>query len=60
MWMVRPVILIGLTGTILWLALHGSEKAIEAILIQFATLAGAYFGERSALKVPGTVAEKQP
>lgn len=51
---VRPLLLISLCGTIIYLAvINKNEKAIDALLVQFGTLAGAHFGERAALKKPG-------
>jgi hypothetical protein len=49
---VRPLVLCSLAGTVVYLALIGNEKAIDALLVQFATLAGAHWGERAALMKP--------
>lgn len=49
----RPVIALSLTGLMVYLALMGHPRAIEAAMTAFALLAGALYGERAALKVPG-------
>lgn len=54
---VRPLILLGLASTMIYLALQGDATAIAAVVSTFSTLGGALWGERSALKVPGAVAE---
>lgn len=52
--LLRPVILLSLTGVVVYMAIaQDSKDAQVAILAQFATLAGATWGERSALKAPG-------
>ncbi len=49
----RPVIALALTVTVCYLALRGNEIVISSITGAFAVLAGALWGERAALKVPG-------
>lgn len=49
----RPTISISLTLLVLYLAINGNERAVDAAITAFALLAGALYGERAALKVPG-------
>ena len=50
---VRPMILVALTLALVYLAVvQRSERAVEALLVQFISVSSFYFGERSALKVP--------
>ena len=51
--MQRPFCVIALVGIVAYLALAGYDKAMEAIIVAFALLVGALFGERAALKRPG-------
>lgn len=50
--LVRPVVLFALTGTTVYLALGGNEKAIEALLLQFIAVLAFYFGERAGASIP--------
>ena len=49
----RPAIMLGLTGTVCYLAVLGLPEARAAVLSAFTLLVGALWGERSALKIPG-------
>ena len=48
----RSVIALAMTATVCFLALRGESEAIAALVATFAVLAGALWGERSALKRP--------
>ena len=48
----RSVIALAMTATVCYLALKGESEAIAALVATFAVLAGALWGERSALKRP--------
>ena len=50
--LVRPCVMLALTGTAIWMALTGQPRAAEALLAQFIAVTAFYFGERSALKIP--------
>ncbi len=49
----RTVISILLTLVVCTLAILGNENAIAGLIGAFGVLAGALWGERAALKVPG-------
>ena len=50
---VRNIVLVALLTVVCFLALRGVVEAIAAVLATFSTLAGATWGSRDALKVPG-------
>ena len=49
----RTVISLMLTLAVCWLALRGDTSATSGLVGAFGVLAGALWGERAALKVPG-------
>jgi hypothetical protein len=57
---VRPVVLLGLTGTVIWLAVSGNDRAIEALIVQFIAVVSFYFGERSTQKALKAVQPEPP
>jgi hypothetical protein len=51
--LVRSAVVMIMTGAVVYLALGGDARAVEALTVQFISLLGFLFGERSALKQPG-------
>ena len=49
----RNIIAVALTGMVCYLAVIGDQGASSALIAAFSVLAGAIWGERAALKVPG-------
>jgi hypothetical protein len=50
--LVRTVVLLALTGTMITLAFVGSDRAIEAVAMTFVSATSFYFGERAGLAQP--------
>ena len=50
---IRTIVLMALLVVVCVLALRGVGEAIAAVLATFSTLAGATWGSRDALKIPG-------
>jgi hypothetical protein len=51
--LVRHFIIFALTATIIYLACHGIERAIEALIVSFVSLISFLFGEKAGLQIPG-------
>ena len=49
----RNIMALSITGVVCYLALQGNDQAQAAIIATFAVLAGAIWGERAALRIPG-------
>ena len=49
----RTIISLSITLAVCWLALRGDSNASAGLIGAFGVLAGALWGERAALKIPG-------
>lgn len=49
----RPLVVLALTGAVVYLAASGVAEAKTALISGFTLILGALWGERAALKIPG-------